>query len=271
MKCPICNVNNIPGSRFCGDCGTELDFKQSYEIDNGATGMVPKDLGSIISATINIYIKNLVPFTLIFFISHIPSILLALLPGQPHWSLVSTAIVTFFVLYVLASGASVFAVAQYYCQPKINMYYCYRRAWFKIVSLGISNAIFILATAGAAVTIIGIPIAIYFIVVWLFYMEHIMVERLGPMDSLWRSRDLVKGSFSRVFIYVLLFLAISLINLGLSNEFTQLNALVGTIIAVVLSSLLAPFISISKTLIYLDLKIRKEGYTASTLARDIGL
>ena len=237
--------------------------------------LVPRELPGLLEETVNVYIRNPWPFFLIFFVPQIPGILLSLGPTPPPWAPMVAALVALFALYVLAGGASVCAVGQHYLQRAVRPGYCYRRAWFKVVSLGLSNVVFALALFGAIVTIVGIPLFFYLLVVWFFYVECIMVERTGPMAALWRSRDLVKGSYWRLFMigmtYTLLLVTLGLVTLVLSGLFGALNAFLGSLVGAVLSALAGPFFSIGKTLVYLDLRIRKEGYAADDLARDLGM
>ncbi len=277
MRCPTCGGENPHEARFCVSCGLPLGPQGELGPSTGrrTQGLVPRDLPGLLEETINVYTRNPWPFFLIFFVPQIPGLLLSLAPVPTPWAVVAVGLVALFVLYVLAGGASVCAVGQQYLQPTVEPGYCYRRAWFKVVSLAVANVAFALALFGAVVTIVGIPLFFYLLVVWFFFVECIMVERSGPMAALWRSRDLVRGSYWRVFkigmTYTLLVVALGLVTLVLSGLFGALSAFLGSLVAAVLSAVAGPFFSIAKTLIYLDLRIRKEGYTTGDLARSLGI
>lgn len=142
-----------------------------------------------------------------------------------------------------------------------------------------------------AVLLIGIPVPIYFAVRWLFVVESILIEKLLVGASLKRSSELVRGSWWRVCsISISLFLlsgAISIIFkvsiaciLVLTNVADQAgfmdiirwaimedtidksNLRFYTIMTgthFVVSTLTFPIWVIGSTLLYFDLRIRKEG------------
>ena len=276
MRCPTCSANNPHEARFCVSCGLPLGPQGDAGPSTGRIQeLAPKDLPGLLEETIRVYKRDPWPFFLIFFVPQIPGILSSLAPSAIDWQALVAGIVLFFVLYVLAGGATVCAVAQQYLQGTVEPGYCYRRAWFKVVSLGVANVVFALALLGAIVTIVGIPLFFYLLVVWFFFVECIMVERTGPMAALWRSRELVKGSYWRVFgigaTYTVLLVALGLGTLVLAGVFAAFSAFLSSLVAAVLSALVGPFFSIGRTLVYLDLRIRKEGYTADDLARDVGI
>ena len=96
-----------------------------------------------------------------------------------------------------------------------------------------------------------------------------MLDRKGPLDSLWQSRDLVSGSFWRIFGIGLGFTAIII----LASVFAQI--LVSTLIPnshflaiiflSVVSIVILPIGWIGRTLVYYDLRLRKEAYTIDDL------
>ena len=139
---------------------------------------------------------------------------------------------------------------------------------------------------------VGIPAAIYFAIKWLFAPQAVMLEKRGPFNALSRSGDLVKRSWWRVFgirfiVYVAiqiggwlvvgLVLAIptliySLLTPELSMPWggapeTTLLVLQTSIAA----ALLIPFAVIADTLLYLDLRVRKECYTLASMREELGL
>ena len=142
-----------------------------------------------------------------------------------------------------------------------------------------------------AVLLIGIPIPIYFAIRWLFVVESILLEKLLVRSSLKRSSELVHGSWWRVCSISVSFLilsgAISIIFktsvvciLVLTNvadqtglkDIIQWAITAGTIdksnlrfytimmcTHFVVSTLTFPIWVIGSTLLYFDLRIRKEG------------
>ena len=102
-----------------------------------------------------------------------------------------------------------------------------------------------------------------------------MLERKKPMDSLWRSRDLVQGNFWRVFliglVYTLIAVGISVVA-GLADALlSPISPILSSLVVAGVSALITPFLWIGRTLVYYDLRVRKEQYTMDDLAADMGL
>lgn len=155
--------------------------------------------------------------------------------------------------------------------------------------------VYILVVSGLSITIIGIPFAIYMIIRWGLYTLPALFEETTTMRSLRRSSDLVRGTWWRVLgIILAIFLIILMIQFILSGTFnfvyfliTGIRQIQGTnlfdtiyrfitstpiievdwtaylIQSFVLSginALIMPIASIGSTLLYFDLRIRKEAY-----------
>ncbi len=125
-----------------------------------------------------------------------------------------------------------------------------------------------LAILGMAITVIGIPFAIYFGVRWTFIWQVALLQGIGPRDALSRSSDLVKGNWWRVvgilFVVGIIAGAISWI-LGL---ILGLIPVVGEIIGIIL---ITPIAIIGATLLYYDLRVRREGYNLEKMASELGI
>lgn len=276
MKCPICNSNNPHEARFCASCGIPLGPQGELSPrTERRREFAPLDLGGLLEETSAVYRRNFRSFVLIALLPQIPLFVFSLLPELESRVFMVSVFAIFFLLYFLAAAATVRAVALQYTERPIDVADCYGKAWFKVISLVVSNMAFGLALIGAIVTIVGIPLFFYLIVVWYFFIECIMVEKTGPMAALWRSRDLVRGSYWRIFgigvVYTVIFLALSVISLLITGLFANSSVILGGLAGVGLSAVAAPIIWIGKTLVYLDLRVRKENYTMDRLASEIGV
>ena len=257
------------------------------------------ELGDLLEETLAIYRGNFRPFILISLVAHIPVFVLALFSGgevqgaEPAQAvdpavaiaalgavLIATLVFAFVAGYFsfVVSAASVTAVSQYYVEGRIDPGYCLRRAWYRIASLSVGYVVFALALIGAlalALVLVGIPLLFYLLVVWYFFVECIVLERKSPMDSLWRSRDLVQGNFWRVLliglVYTLLAAGVTVVA-GLADLLlSEISPILSSIFIVGVSGLITPFLWIGRTLVYYDLRVRKEQYTMDDLAADMGL
>ena len=95
-----------------------------------------------------------------------------------------------------------------------------------------------------------------------------MIEGKGSIAALGRSMELVRGSWWRVFGIGVVF---ALILLATSKVVSELGdiILIGLIVPAVATVLVLPILLIGRTLVYLDLRVRKEGYTLDALASEV--
>jgi hypothetical protein len=134
--------------------------------------------------------------------------------------------------------------------------------------------------------LVVVPLLIFFGIRFLLATQAIVLEERGPLAGLGRSWRLVGGSFWRVLgivatisilIYILAGLPTTIVNVALSfaggdpldnlvrnQAITTLVSQIGTILA-------QPIALTIYTLLYYDLRIRKEGYDIEILARQAAL
>jgi len=120
-----------------------------------------------------------------------------------------------------------------------------------------------------AITIIGIPFAIFFGVRWYLVMQTASLERCGPLAALARSSDLVRGNWWRVFGILLLIGILLAIANGIASAVLGLIPYFGPIVVAVL---FAPVWIIAQTLLYHDLRVRRDGqlgYDVEVLASEL--
>jgi hypothetical protein len=110
----------------------------------------------------------------------------------------------------------------------------------------------------SAATIVLLPLAVFFFVNWSLLTQVIVAERLGPIQALGRSRQIVRGQWWRTFG---IFLAIALLSFLPTIVIGRLTAAgddwlvaLGTAAS---GAIAAPFVAIAQTLLYADLRVRK--------------
>ena len=300
MNCVACGGSNPHEARFCVTCGVPLGAQGDPGPGGGGRRtLAPMELGDLLEKSLAVYRGNFGPFILIAFVAHIPVLILTLLSGGDVQSAETTeavdaaeaiadlgAVLIATVALALVAGyfstvlsaASVAAVGQYYVDGRIDVGYSLRRAWYRIASLSVAYVVFALAMVGAGVLmflLVGIPLFFYLLVVWFFFVECIMLDGKKPLDSLWRSRDLVQGNFWRVFliglVYTLLAVGVTIVA-GLADLLlSPISPVLSNAFLVAVSALITPFAWIGRTLVYYDLRVRKEQYTMDDLAVDMGL
>ncbi len=190
-------------------------------------------------------------------------------------------------------GALLFAGAQSYLGRQITAGTAFRQITRRFWPYLGSNLLYVLIVGLLVITIIGIPFAIYFATRWGFYAQAVLIEETSATNALRRSRELVKGTWWRVFgilfaIFLLAFMIQTILQVsllfgfgltqvisgeeGLLKMFQQLfvpelttwdglvNYIIQSFINSVVTGLILPVGIIGSTLLYFDQRIRKEGF-----------
>ena len=255
--------------------------------------MQPRTLSQKIRETIRIYRGGFLPLLGIVAIVQVPLLLLdTMLGGLAQGESVGVAIVLQYVVIAVLSifgflimyGATAHAVSRHMEGSEINIVASYAAAWRKLRNLGGAGAIVFLVGIGLAVTGIGIPFAVFFMVSWAFAIPAAVLEGTSPKASLTRSSYLVRNRWRNVFGNLLamallwalpgallsgivgLIVGLSLITF-VDNQTTilQVTGLVSGLIWI----LFAPLGLIGVTLVYWDLRVRKEGVEKEDIAREL--
>jgi hypothetical protein len=129
------------------------------------------------------------------------------------------------------------------------------------------------------IAIITIPIVIWVLIRWAVDTPALFAEGIGPVKALGRSWFLTRDTWWRTLgILLLVGLMVSLIQTALGALFTGIAALIPgvsddiraglvTTVATLIGALVGAISPIAITLLYLDLRVRKEGLDLDQLAR----
>ncbi len=267
-------------------------------------GLPPRTVGDILNATFALYMSApwaFVGFVGIALVPQIPSTLAALTPAPVSWVLTLLGV----FLSILATGALVYATVRHLLGREWDILSSYTRALERVVSLVVAFVVYVLVlispliiasilgifiessidqnvllaiVVGGAILLLvlsGIPWLFFILVAWYFQTEAIMIEGRRNLDALSRSYQLVKGSWWRVFgigaLFVMVmigFFVVAAIPVVIVSIASQS---VGTVLFGVATVLITPFMVIGGTLLYLDLRVRKESYTLDRLAAELGV
>lgn len=222
----------------------------------------PMNLGDILNTTFNLYRENFVLFAGICAVIVIPqailagafalsrSLLFALLAG-----LLSLAVP------FLLTGALAQAVSARYLGRPMTIAEAYE-------SLGTGTILTLVGVAflGALLVLVGLIVfiipGIYIAVRFVVAAQAAVLERQSVTDSLRRSWHLVEGNWWRVFgIVLVVAILVSVLELLVGRLVgAAVGAALGTgLSTVVVGIVIQPIQSIALTLLYYDLRIRKEG------------
>ena len=260
---------------------------------NGILG--PRSLLDILVETFKIYKRNPVRLLAIVaiveiglgFMWSIPDFS-GLRPSTPEGGTASlTHLIPIGIMLVVASimglslmqGALIHAISEQYLRQSINIGRAFRFAWERLAALAGAMILVLFATTGIVVVSIGFTVSIspdvgyvfiaagfcvglYLMVRWSFILQVALLERLGPLAAMSRSSALVKRNWWRVMNMTII---IGIITVGIS-------IILGTVptIGPTLGSILStPIFAIGITLLYYDLRVRKEEYNLDLLAGEL--
>ena len=122
----------------------------------------------------------------------------------------------------------------------------------------------LLAIVGAcalAITVIGIPFAIWKYVGWQFVQQEILFEDKRIRDAFRGSSDLVRGRWWHTVRVAGFFWLLSVVAgpvLGFALIFTNFSLLWINVIGSFVFALLVPYVALGRTLLYFDLGVRAE-------------
>lgn len=204
------------------------------------------------------------------------------------------SVIAIAVISILVTAGLMYASAHVYLSREITPETALQRAWQRFWTYLGSAILWSFVVVGLAVTVIGIPFSIYFSVRWGLYSLPVLFEGTTARNALRRSTELVKGSWWRVFGVMLAISVISfmiyfileassgflLSYMGVSeagaptgfldtlrqlvvptlSEIGWFSYVVRRLVSLSISVFTMPIGAIGATLLYFDLRIRKEAF-----------
>lgn len=252
-----------------------------------------RTLGDVVSDTWRIYKDNFWKIVAISAIVQIPAsiffaVMISILAGmgiasglpltELSGSFIAALVVFFAVLmvglvlmFIVLEAAVTHAVCQQYVWQPISVKLAFRQTFRRFWPMLGAFIIAFLAVFAMYITIIGIPFAIYFGLRWFFVFQASLLEDASPIEALRGSSELVAGNWWRVLgITIVLWLIISAVTFLPS----VILAFIPFIGPAIVNIVLWPAITIGKTVLYSDLRMRAEGaeqFNKDALAKDLGL
>ena len=241
----------------------------------------PLGVGEIVDATFTVYRRRFGPMIAIALVLVFIPFLVSLVGGctLDSGSITCTSPIGWFgylagiVGSTVASAAAILVAAEAYTDVSSD--------WRRAMRIGVRRTLEIILLW----IMVGIPIAIGFVVliipgiflavslavVW----GALIIEGIGPMESIKRSWRLVAGERWRVFgagflviilIVIVIGIASAVIALILSSGLGVSGGMTGYLVQQVATLLSIPLTAALGTVIYLDLRVRKESLSADELA-----
>ena len=229
-----------------------------------------------------------------FAIDQISTLLIRANPGLGASAVIGFSAICTAVVSIIVVNGLVFASAHVYLGREITQGSSLQQAWRRFWPFLGSTMLWGLVVGGLMVTIIGIPFAIYFWIRWGMYSLPVLFEETTARNALRRSTELVKNTWWRVFGIMLAISVISfmitflfgassgfLLSLAVMAEASEPTSLIETfrrlfiptisemgwfaysirrLFTLGIAALTMPIAPIGSTLLYFDLRIRKEAY-----------
>jgi hypothetical protein len=130
-----------------------------------------------------------------------------------------------------------------------------------------------LAMLPVALVLLFVP-PLYFAARYFATLPALLLEDIGAVPALKRSRDLTKGEIGRVIktmlLMFVLYIGFTIAVLLVIGAFMASAASVGQVLAAVANVLVLPVFGAIQTLLYYDLRIRKEGYDIEVMSQALG-
>ena len=259
-----------------------------------------RGLGEILNETFVIYGSHFKRFIVLVAIIQLPVALLASIPVDNRIFGIILNLINFIAL-TFAYGAAIFAVGQHYVASQVTVGGCYTRVLWRGKSVLMLGAV--QAALGATFLTISevlleteqlllMPVALVVLALMLMFVIYmttaapaVIVEGYRSLSALRRGFVLARRTEPRILLNLIVY---SLLALGLlivimlpflimasvtaasSEDFSLLGQIAITIGATVGSIIVLPVTYIPATLLYYDLRVRKEGYNVSRLSDEMG-
>ena len=259
-----------------------------------------RGIGDILNETFVIYGSHFKKFIVLVAIIQLPVALIAAIPVDNRIFGIILNLINFIAL-TFAYGAAIFAVGQHYVASQVNVGVCYTRVLWRGKSVLMLGAI--QAALGATFLTLSevmleteqlliIPVALALLALMLMFVIYmttaapaVIVEGYRSLSALGRGFALARRSELRIFLNLLVY---SLLALGLlivimlpflivasvtaagSEEFTSTGQIAVWAGATIGSIIVLPVTYIPATLLYYDLRVRKEEYNVSRLSEEMG-
>jgi hypothetical protein len=179
----------------------------------------------------------------------------------------------------LMQGALIHGVSEQYLRQPIRIGRAFRFAWERLASMAGAMMLAMFVVMGIVMVSIGFPVSftsrtgylfvtagfmlsMYLLVCWSFILQAALLEGVGPVAAILRSRALVRNNWWRVWSMTI---AVGFITVAISLTIGALPT-IGPAMGNILST---PVFTIGITLLYYDLRARKEEYNLAYLAEEL--
>jgi hypothetical protein len=240
--------------------------------------------GDILRSSLTIYWNNLTTFSAIYVLPMLPFLIIQAVAELLEDRLLVALITLFSVAVSLLVTAGITVAVSDVClghQPDVAR--SYRRAFSEMPGKVVGTSLLLWVIIVLGLVLLVVP-GLIFSLWYLFAIPVVVLERVGGMAALRRSRELGKGLYMRnVGVYLLLFVTFFTpayilgfgggFLIGYSGEimgYTDNQTLAASLLfGRILGTFLAPILVVGMVLLYYDMRVRKEAYNVQALADEL--
>jgi hypothetical protein len=229
----------------------------------------PRDLTQIIDTALRLYRQNFGEFLAIAAVSLpfsiVNGILLLVVPDLPvavlaivPISLVST------IVGIIAAAAIARAIGDIADGLPADFYRAYRQVLDHLGDLLLAALRAIVIPLLIAITIVGIPFAIYLGIRWSFFSQAVVIENKFPREAISLSERIVKGSWWRTFgILLIVGLLVGIASGAVGMILAPVSREGSTLLNSVMGVIVMPFGAGASTLLFFDLHSREREHVST--------
>jgi len=236
-------------------------------------------VGRVLGRSFDILFQDFIKFFVIALLAAAPYAVIALTGpvrytfGIPVQSHVGTSAGTFLVttflsifLYAISQAATLYGAFQDMRGRRFELGGAFGRAFARFFPL--LGLVIVWGIAVGLGSILLIVPGLMLLAAFYVALPACIVEGLGPLKSLSRSRSLTKGHRWRVFGIYLLILVVGFIIGGIINVLFAVMAgfVAATLVALIWNAVFAAYNSVAITVMYHDLRVVKEGIDTDRIA-----
>ncbi len=171
--------------------------------------------------------------------------------------------IQFGVAYWVVLNATIAAVGEIAAGRQVNVRDAYLTVWHRLSDLVFARISRVIIIALLSLTIVGIPIAVFLGIRWLFIEHAVVLEHQTWHDAPGASLQTVRGDWLRIFGAVAAIVLVGIFTGPVIGMLLVLLTSTSLTFVNILSSIfyvvLIPYVGISLTLLYYDLKLKHEG------------
>lgn len=262
MVCSRCNAKNNFDSEYCRECGMTLK----------SIAIPAMDLQDIIRLTYITYKNNFLLFFMLSFVASTPLVISTVIP----WPFNVLSILIGFAAWLFLKSLGALIFCQIFLKTTVRIEVCVDWIITRWRSILLGTLLFVavlIPVIFLSFFIIGIPLLLYCVVAFQFYIFIILFQNATGFQSLLLSRELITNSWWRVFGIIMVFQLIQAflqvifgIPIGeLSQSASQSMLAFYGILETTLLAILFPIEFLATTILYIDLRNRKYGYTSEEM------